>query len=206
MNQLFGEVVEGSLSNWKVCSWKWDEMPSFGSLLVIEQENIKIFGIVSHINTGSIDAERYPIPYKKTEEELKREQPQIFSLLQTIVSCVTLGYSINNNLFYQLPPYPPKIHIFVREASREELEKFFADSSYVHMLCSASSLIFSIDELLLTIFKKLIDEKLLSDENMSEAVNIFSTFSGGDYKKLKSFLQRIEKLQNISGQVQNERS
>ncbi len=49
------------------------------------------------------------------------------------------------------------------------------------------------DELLLTIFKKLVDENLLSDENISESVIFFSTFTGGDYKKLKSFLQRVER-------------
>ncbi len=199
MMKHFGEVIESSLSSWKVHCWKWDSMPAFGSLVVTLQEHIKLFGIVTQVTTGSIDASRYPFPYQKTEEELHREQPQIFALLQTHVSCLTLGYKEHTNMYYQLAPRPPKIHAFVRLADHEELQLFFAEALYVHLLCGASQNLFSLDELLLALLKQLFHNNLLTPTHIDTFIATLSIIAGNDYRKLKLFLQRLEKL---IGQVQ----
>lgn len=194
IKQHFGEVIESSLSGWKVHCWQWDTMPAFGSLVVTVQEHITLFGIVTHVQTGSIDAGRYPFPYQKTEEELRREQPQIFALLQTIVSCLTVGYKEHINMYYQLAPRPPKIHAFVRLADRQELDLFFAEALYVHLLCNAAPSMHSPDELLLAILKQLFHNNLLTSSHIDTFIATLSLIAGNDYRKLKLFLQRMEKL------------
>ncbi len=190
---VFGEIVESSLSGWKVHCWQWDVMPPFGSLLVINEGQSTLFGVVAHVQTGSIDQGRYPFPYQKTHEELKKEQPQIFALLQTHISCVTLGYQEQDVLYYQLPSFPPKIHAFVRQATSREMRDFFAEPFYVHLLCNTQGL-FSLDELLLAMLKQLGNDHLLTPAYLENFVSMLSVISGNDYRKFKLFLQRMEKL------------
>src|SRR3990167_3512830 len=122
----FGEIIESTPTYWKVTCWKWDSIPALGSIVIVERDATLVFGIVSYTQTGSRDQARQPFPYQKTEEELQREHPQIYAFLQTICTCVTLGYEQNDHSYYQLPPYSPKIHAFVRHASTNELQTFCA--------------------------------------------------------------------------------
>lgn len=196
IKNYFGEVVESSLPSWKAHCWLWDSMPAFGSLVVTTQGPLTLYGIITHVQTGSIDPGRYPFPYQKTEEELRRDQPQIFALLQTLVSCLTLGYQEEGTIYYQLAPYPPKIHSFVRLASRQEMTAFFAEPLYVHLLGNAGQGLFSLDELLLALLKQLFQNQLLTPAHIDRFIATFSIMSGNDYRKLKLFLQRMEKLIN----------
>lgn len=190
----FGEVIESSLSSFKVQCWQWDVLPAFASLIVIESNQSKTFGMVTSVQTGSLDAGRYPFPYQKTEEELRRDQPQIFALLQTHVSCVTLGYSQLSSLYYQLPPYPPRIHAFARLATNDELRLFFHDCAYLHVLCSSGEMPAPLEELLLALLKQLLDTNIMSDVQLQHFISTFSALSSSDYRKFKLFLQRIEAL------------
>ncbi len=91
-NKPFAEVIESSLHGWLAQSWQWDTFPSFGSIVTIQGKKRTHFGIVHQIQTGSMDPVRYPFPYQKTEEELLKEQPQIFEFLKTTFSCLIIGY------------------------------------------------------------------------------------------------------------------
>ena len=67
-NRYFGEIIDSSLARWIAQSWKWDKFPNFGSLVVIEQGDLILYGVVSEIKTGSQDSSRLPYAYQKTEE------------------------------------------------------------------------------------------------------------------------------------------
>lgn len=190
----FAEVIESSLSGWLAQSWQWDTFPTFGSLVVIEHKNRILFGIVHQIQTGSMDPIRYPFAYQKTEEELLREQPQIFEFLKTTFSCLTIGYKENNTLFYQLAPEPPKIHSFVCNASPELITEFFCQEQYLHTLFALSNQLFSLDELLLALLKNLANLKVITQPNLAAFIQTFSLLIDNDYKRLKLFLQRAQPL------------
>src|SRR5579872_2541465 len=130
----FAEVIESSLTGWLAQSWRWDTFPSFGSLITIEEKKRTLFGIVHQVQTGSMDPIRYPFPYQKTEEELLREQPQIFEFLKTTFSCVTIGYQEKGSLFYLVSPEPPKIHSFISHPPIEITKTFFSNMRYLHLL------------------------------------------------------------------------
>src|SRR5688500_18584413 len=115
----FAEVIESSLTGWLAQSWSWDTFPNFGSFVAIETKNRTVFGIVHQVQTGSMDPVRYPFPYQKTEEELLREQPQIFEFLKTTFSCITIGYQEKRIFSYLIAPEPPKIHSFVMHPDKE---------------------------------------------------------------------------------------
>jgi len=152
-DKCFAEVIESSFTGWLAQSWHWDRFPSFGSFVSVEGKVRTIFGIVHQINTGSMDPIRYPFPYQKTEEELLREQPQIFEFLKTTFSCATIGYQEKGTITYLIAPEPPKIHSFITYPDEQTCKKFFANTRYLHLLFTHSANIFNIDELMLVLLK-----------------------------------------------------
>ena len=98
----FAEIIESSLSMWTAQCWQWNHSPVFGSIVQTKTLKRTIFGIVYKIETGSIDPIRQPFIYKKTEEELLKEQPQIFEFIRTTFSCLTIGYFEDEKIFYQI--------------------------------------------------------------------------------------------------------
>ena len=190
----FAEIIESNLYSWTAQCWQWDNSPSFGSLLVTSHNSLQILGIVHSIKTGSMDPIRQPVPYQKTEEELKQEQPQIFEFLQTTFTCITIGYLENNTFFYHLPDKPPKIHAFVSNATQDQYQSFFAQEQFLHLLFNLSNQIFNLDELLLAILKQLLQKKIITPDNLNNFIETFAMLCKNDYQKLKVFLQRTDLL------------
>ena len=184
------EIIESSLATWISQSWDWRTTPAFGSLVVVEHAPYILFGIVYHIQTGSMDPIRYPFAYQKTEEELLREQPQIFEFLKTTFSCVLVGYQEKGKIFYQLPPEPPRIHSFVAHASTMQYKHFFAHEQYLHVLFNISSTINNLDELLLALLKTMRAMNCITERSTEKFLETFSLLTGNDYRRMKLFLQR----------------
>ncbi len=158
-------------------------------------ENI-VLGCVTQVRTGSIDPSRYPFTYQKTELELLNEQPQIFEFLRTVFDVQILGYidKKQNEVCYLLPPIPCKIHSFVRECSVDLTKKFFQEPLYLHVLFSSPNQNSNPDELLLAILNRLAFEKILTQVILDEFCQTFSLLTGNDYRRLKLFLKRVEKV------------
>lgn len=193
----FAEVIESSLNIWSAQSWQWGDIPVFGSLTTIETPERTLFGLVYHIQTGSQDPSRTVIAYQKTEAELKKEQPQIFEFLRTTFSCLSLGYRQDSTVLYQIAPEPPKIHTFVRRATHEEIDQFFSNEQYLHLLFCFSNQLFSLDELLLALLKQLSDLKVLTKQRLDQFIETFSLLTANDYRRLKLFLQRAQPILKI---------
>ncbi len=191
--EAFAEIIESSLQEFTAQCWQWDRIPHFGSLVTVTTKRRTLFGIVHSIKTGSMDPLRYPFPYKKTEEELLREQPQIFEFLKTNFTCLGLGYSEQGKLFYLTSPEPPKIHAFVQEATKEQYQQFFSNEHYLHLLFSHQTL-GSLDELLLACLKNLNELNLLTPEKTATFIETFALLTGNDYRRLKLFLQRANPI------------
>ncbi|MBI2344555.1 hypothetical protein HYV10_00585 [Candidatus Dependentiae bacterium] len=193
-NQSFAEVIEGTLSNWIGQSWKWNNIPEFGSLVITKNNNVKAYGIVCNIQTGSNDPARKPMTYKKTEEELLRDQPQIFEFLQTKFTCIAVGYEQNDSIFYHIPSQPAKIHSFISQANDKEYKAFFSNNQFLNILFNQQSQILNFDELLLAIVKNLHEKKCLHKTNLHDFIETFSILSKNDYQKLKVFLHRMQSV------------
>src|SRR5579863_2028069 len=192
--RYFAEVIESSLTGWLAQSWQWNTFPSFGSLVTIEEKKRTLFGIVHQVQTGSMDPIRYPFPYKKTEEELLQEQPQIFEFLKTTFSCLVIGYEEKYSMTYLIAPEPPKIHSFISHPSIEKSKIFFASSRYLHLLFTHSSHIFNIDELMLALLKNHMALNILTKEKLITLMQTYSLLTGNDYRRIKLFLQRMDHL------------
>jgi hypothetical protein len=195
----FAEIVESSLQSFVAQSWQWDKFPSFGSLVTVTNGSRITIGIVHQIQTGSMDPTRYPFPYQKTEEELRREQPQIFEFLRTTFTCLVAGYFEKGSTHYVLCPTPPKIHAFVSPISPEYMQRYSNSPHYLHLLFGLAHNVFNLDELLLALLTNMQQEELLTDEKLAEFITTFSLLTGNDYRRLKLFLQRVESIKLATG-------
>lgn len=195
--QPFAEVVESHLDHFIAQCWQWDNFPVFGSLVEVQNGSLTLLGAVTHIQTGSMDPIRYPFPYQKSEEDLRREQPQIFEFLKTTFTVQIVGYVDNqtDSLLYLVPPMPSKIHAFVGHCSPETIKRFFRSTEFLHLLFAFSQAISNLDELLLAIIRQLNNQKLL-DRNFIEDFSLnYSMLTGSDYRRLKLFMGRVQGLQ-----------
>ena len=193
-DKYFAEVIESSLTGWIAQSWSWDTFPEFGSIVAVEGKNRTVFGIVHQVQTGSMDPVRYPFPYQKTEEELRKEQPQIFEFLKTTFSCVAIGYQEKKSISYLIAPEPPKIHAFITYPDSDTSKIFFASNKYLHLLFTHSAHIFNMDELILTLLRQYKELNILSEDKMNRFMQTYSLLIGNDYRRIKLFLQRVEHM------------
>lgn len=192
-NKPFAEIVESSLHTWTAQSWAWDQFPPYGSLCVVEQQNIHYIGLVYEVSTGSMDPTRYPFPFQKTEEELKKEQPQIFSFLRTSFSCLVLGSIEKGVIRYSTPAQPAKMHAFVCPLDQETTQRFFSTDAYLHRLFSLSSYVMNLDDLLIALLEQRHACNALSTSSMKRFLQTYGLLTGNDYRRMKLFIQRAPK-------------
>jgi hypothetical protein len=192
-NLYFAEILQSNIATFQAQSWQWDAIPEFGSLVTVTSNNRIIFGIIYAITTGPNDSIRQPIAYQKTEEELRHDQPQIFEFLKTSFSCIAVGYQENDHIFYQLPPQPGKIHTFVRYATTQEYEAYFASEQFLHLLYTTTENI-KHEELLLAIIQHQLKHNTLTKKRFNKFIETFFMLYKNNYVQTKMFLQRAEQL------------
>lgn len=193
-NTAFAEIIESSLHGWLAQSWQWDHFPPYGSLISVTQSKRTLIGLVHQVKTGSMDPVRYPFAYQKTEQELMREQPQIFEFLKTTFSCIFLGYQENDTLFYTLAPEPVKIHSFVQQAPLEMSNRFFNNPDYLHLLFGFAHHVDNLDELLLALLKNTAHMSILTYNQLEYFMNTYALLTGNDYRRIKLFLHRAQQI------------
>ncbi len=191
INKPFAEVIESSLHHWKAQSWRWDLFPAYGSLVTITQGTNLYIGLVCDIATGSMDPMRYPFPFQKTEEELKKEQPQIFEFLKTTFASIALGYYNKGTMTYAAPPHPAKMHAFIEPISDEMKRNFLAQPHYLHRVFGASNQITNIDDLLIAMLSEQHRTTPLSISFITTFMHTYCLLTGNDYRRIKLFLQRL---------------
>jgi hypothetical protein len=193
-SRAFSEVVESSLNGWVAHCWKWDEFPNAGTLVVIDSQQDMLFGIIRLIETGSIDPTRTPFAYQKTEEELRRDHPEIFSFLKTTCTCIGTGFCEKHGpIIYHQSPRPPKTHAFVRPATHNEQMLFFERTDYLDLLaCRLQREDF--DELLLAIVREHREHFLAKNPNLLAFFENYAHLINHDYARLRRLTTRVEAL------------
>ena len=109
-----------------------------------------VVGIVFNVFTHSIEPNRRPTAYGKTEEELRLEQPQIFELLRTEFQALVIGYLDGDESVQILPPQPARIHSFVYLCSDEQVRAFTRTDDYLRSILNTSKI--PTDELVIAVF------------------------------------------------------
>ncbi len=139
VDKYIGEVIESSTSQFLAESRELNRAPPFGSFVKTRSEPT-IYGLVFNVCTYSIEPNRRPTAYGKTEHELRMEQPQIFELLKTEFEAVIIGYQDEKGPQQVLPPQPPHIHSFVFPCTEAEIKALTGNGDFMRCILNGCRL------------------------------------------------------------------
>lgn len=198
--QAIGEVLSSSITGFTAESWREEissdslarnSQPVFGSFLKCHSEDkrLSIFGVLYDIITGPQDQHHKPTALKMTRAELKREQPQIFSLLKTEWHVAIVGYKQEGKYLIGLPPFPPEVHDFVYPLSSEEVLEASENLEFLRMLQGVTGV--PCDELLAATIRNAARARQDDYSYLVQAGQHVSTLLRDDYDRLGSILRKI---------------
>jgi hypothetical protein len=192
-----GEVIESSTAQWVAESVRLNGAPAFGQFVRVETEPLPILGVVHNTRTQSLEANRRPSAYGKSEEELRLEQPQIFELLRTHFDVFVLGYLDGTHPVLAYPPQPARIHSFVHVCSSEQTRAVTASEQLLRSLLEAPGL--PTDELLLATLSHALDarEPALRQAYVLRTGKELSRLLRDDYDRLSALVGRLKDRMNL---------
>jgi hypothetical protein len=182
-----GEVVESSTTELVAEAPQLHGAPSFGQFVRVDSD-MPIIGIVFNVFTHSIEANRRPTAYGKTEDELRLEQPQIFELLRTEFQALVIGYIDTTGPAQVLPPQPARIHSFVHLCSEEEVRAFTQTDDYLRSILNTSKI--PTDELLIAALRQTMRAHDGAHAYLVRMGKELSRLLGDDYDRLSSIIRR----------------
>jgi hypothetical protein len=138
-----GEVIAVSTVHFEAQSYRLNEAPPFGSLVLTHDPGgSRHYGLCAATETTGIEPGRLPIAWGEagdSDEDIYDRQPQLRHVLRTTFSCVLVGYQRPGGPPIQgVPGRPPRVHERVSRASEEEVRMFFAVHAYLRFLLRAN--------------------------------------------------------------------
>ena len=183
-----GEVIESSTTELISEARELHGAPSFGRFVRVDSE-VPVIGIVFNVFTQSIEPNRRPMAYGKTEEELRLEQPQIFELLRTEFQALVIGYVDDLGPVQALPPQPARIHSFVYPCDDEEVRAFTNTDDYLRSILNTAKI--PTDELVIATLRHTLRAHGNSRAYLVRMGKELSRLLGDDYDRLSSIIRRV---------------
>lgn len=155
------------------------------------------YALVYAANTASLEMGRRPSALGfADEDELRRQQPQIFELLRTEFSGLLVAYSEGDGkaLRRHLPPKPPRIHSRVLPCEAAEVRALTADLSFLRavLLPSGGALAgVPSDELAAACLRQARDAQASDQEFLLRAGRTLAMLLADDYDRLQAILRNI---------------
>jgi hypothetical protein len=194
--QAIAEVVSSSVTGFVAQSLpEQDDKPilkvGLGSFVRIEsdKDDLEIVAVVHDVVTEPLDSVHKTSAFGLSREQLKLEQPQIFSLLRTDLHAVIVGFLKAGKAVHHLPPRPPEVHDFVFAAEKSEIEAITRSFEFLRLLNAVGSV--PADELLAAAVR---EASLYQDNETNfllKAGQAFSQLFRSDYDRLVSVLRKI---------------
>ena len=183
-----GEVVESSTTELIAQARELHGAPSFGQFVRVEAA-MPVVGIVFNVFTHSIEANRRPTAYGKTEAELRLEQPQIFELLRTEFQALVIGYLDGDESVQILPPQPARIHSFMYLCSDEQVRAFTRTDDYLRSILNTSKI--PTDELVIAVLRHAVRAYGHAPSYLVQMGKELSRLLSDDYDRLSSIIRRV---------------
>ncbi len=156
-----------------------------------------VYALVYGANTTSLEPNRRPSALGfEDEDEMRRQQPQIFELLRTEFSGLLVAYSegADTPLRRHLPPRPPRIHSRVYPCTAEETRALTEDLSFLRgvLLPSGGALAgVPSDELAAACLRQARAAHPDDQEFLLRAGRTLATILAVDYERLQAILRNV---------------
>lgn len=165
--------------------------PSFGSFLKSRSEEVRltVYGVVYDIITGPRDLHHKPMALQMTRAELRKEQPQIFSLLKTEWHVACIAYHDGKKIVPGLPPLPPEVHDFVFPLEREEVVQVTENLEFLRLVSVVPGGLH--DELVAASIRSAAKARHEEYQYLVQAGQHLSKLFRDDYDRLGAVLRKI---------------
>ncbi|MFH1570728.1 MAG: hypothetical protein ABIL09_22240 [Gemmatimonadota bacterium] len=183
-----GEVVESSTLELTAQARRLHGAPSFGRFVGVDSE-ATILGIVFNTYTQSVEPNRRPTAYGKTEAELRLEQPQIFELLRTYFQVLVIGYLDGGEPVHLLPPQPARIHSFVRLGDDDLVRACTESDEFLRCIHSAAHT--PTDDLLIAALRHAVRARHHDRAYLVRMGKELARLLRDDYDRLGSVMRRL---------------
>ena len=156
-----------------------------------------VYALVYGANTASLEPNRRPSALGfADEDEMRKQQPQIFELLRTEFSGLLIAYSEGGGkpLRRHLPPLPPRIHSRVYPCTPEETRVLTEDLSFLRpvLLPSGGALAGVPSDELAAACLRLARESHPDDQAfLLRAGRTLATLLASDYERLQAILRNV---------------
>lgn len=188
IDEYIGEVIESSTSQFLAESRELNGAPPFGSFIKTGSRP-NIYGLVFNVSTHSIEPNRRPTAYGKTEHELRMEQPQIFELLKTEFEAVIIGYRDGEGPRQVLPPQPPGIHSFIYPCAESEVKALTGNGDFLRSILSCARL--PSDDLIIASVRNAWHARAYDMQYLVSLGKDLCRLIRDDYDRLSSIMRRI---------------
>ena len=165
-NKIIGEIIEVSSRSAIAQSYELYDCPPIGSVVKCGDDTEDIYGVITNIETRSIDPGRSPNPKGPgfaEVNELYKSNPEITHLMKTEFNIVFLGYKHENTTTISIPPTPPRIFSFISTLPEDEMINIFSDEGLVKFIVN-SNMELKDDVIIMIISKYLNSKKTKTEE------------------------------------------
>ena len=200
MAEPFGEILSSSITEMVAACWQDQDgglpsdgglLPRFGSFVRVDskEQGLDIFAVVFDVVTGPRDSLHKPAALRLSRDQLRSQQPQIFSLLQTETHCATVGYRHQGRYHCGLPPLPPMVHDFVFKATAEEVVAITEGLEFVRFVSRITSV--PNDELVVAAITEAYAARGNDYSFLVQAGQSLAQSFGSDYDRLTAALRKL---------------
>lgn len=190
-----GEVIESSTRQFGVEVYEDAEAPAFGHWVWVGDEKAALYGLVSHVETGSYDGNRQTVALGLSAEERAEEMPMVQELLRTTLRVQVLACRDREGRVRQtLPPHPPEIHDFVCPCADEHVRALNAPFDFLRTLVEHPDPAVPVDDLLVAVLRRTYDAhggEHGGREALVAAGRALSRLLDDDHERLQSILRRV---------------
>lgn len=170
--------------------------PDFGAWVEIDVENgTTLYGVVGHVETGSVEPGRRATALGMDRAELRREMPQVLELIRTTFRAQILAYRDTRGVLHQtLPPRPAALHDMVRACSDDTVCALGAPFDYLRTLVRNPDADVPADDLLVALLRRMFRAYGAGEEGtraLLDAGRVLSRLLNDDHERLQSILRRV---------------
>jgi hypothetical protein len=194
-----GEVIASSTRHVTAEVLGNQDPPDFGTWIQIERpDGLVLFGLVSHVETGSVHPNRQATAFGKTQEELRREMPQVLELLRTTFDAQMLAYRdttvFDGKILQTLPPRPARLHDMVYVCPHETVCALGKPFDYLRTLARYPDQAVPADDLIVAVLRHAYAAHGGGTDGrrvLLDAGRTLSRLLNDDHERLQSILRRV---------------
>jgi hypothetical protein len=189
------EVIESSTRAFLAEVYRDAAPPPFGTWVrVLHANGTVLYGLVSQVEIGSFEPNRRAVAFGRTEDELRREMPQVLELLRTTFHAQVLAYrDAAGRVRQTLPPQPAGIHCFVEPCAADDVCALGAPYDYLRTLLRSPDPAVPVDDLLVAALGQVYTAHhggLDGQQAVIAAGRALSRLLNDDHERLQSILRR----------------